>query len=153
MKAKEYIWKILETDDEEKEKELGEVMIKCLKHMKYCDKKEYKDLERELYIICYGHHLSDEMCEEWVSCMINKDGSKGEHWSKEETTTVARQYNIDLTDHTAGEWYATLNMIYSDYYGVVPNDVNTYVRMAKAFLLDEDAGEHKLFNYYMCVVK
>lgn len=45
-----------------------------------------------------------------------------------------------------------MNMLYSDYYGSVPDNVDTYFKMAKAFLEDKDAPEGKAFRYYkaMC---
>ena len=44
------------------------------------------------------------------------------------------------------------NMLYSDYYGAVPDNVESYFKMAKAFLEDKDAPEGKAFRYYkaMC---
>lgn len=153
MKAKEYVWKILEEDNEAKEKEMMDIVFKAVKHVKHCDKKLYENIEMELYVLCYGYHLTDEICKEWVSHMENEDGTKGEHWNIDETNSVARQYKIDLDKCTHYEWYATLNMMYSDYYGSVSNDVNSYVRLAQAFLNDDDAKPHKLFNYYMHIVK
>lgn len=153
MKVKEYVWEILKKDDETKEKEMADILLKAVKHLKNCDKSAYKEIEMDLYVLCYGHHLTDEICKEWVSCMVNEDGTKGEHWNIDETNSVARQYKIDLTKHTPYEWYATLNMMYSDYYGAIPNDVSSYVRLAQAFLDDDDARSHKLFNYYMHIVK
>jgi hypothetical protein len=66
---------------------------------------------------------------------------------------VAGSEGIDLTG-TIGkyDWFYTLNMIYSDYFGVIGSDVATTVKMAKAFLMDKDAPEGKAFKYYtaMC---
>ena len=42
-----------------------------------------------------------------------------------------------------------MNMIYSDYYGAIPNDVSSYVKVAKKFLEDKDGKEGKAFCYYM----
>lgn len=46
-----------------------------------------------------------------------------------------------------------LNMMYSDYYGAVPNDTNTYIRLALKFLEDKDAKEGKAYCYYMAMKK
>ena len=40
-------------------------------------------------------------------------------------------------------------MIYSDYYGAVPNELGTYVKMAVRFLNDKDAQKGKALNYYL----
>ena len=40
-------------------------------------------------------------------------------------------------------------MLYSDYSGVFGNNVETYAKMAKAYLTDPDAEEGKAFKTYM----
>ena len=66
--------------------------------------------------------------------------------------------------HSAGiecdpaEFWAALNMIYSDYVKVakkfnVGSNIDFYVDMAKAFLDDKDAGPDKLAKYYQYVVR
>lgn len=44
-----------------------------------------------------------------------------------------------------------MNMIYSDYYGVINDDINTYRNMTLKFLLDKDAPEGKVFIYYLAM--
>jgi len=44
-------------------------------------------------------------------------------------------------------------MLYSDYYGSVPNDVSMYAKMAKKFLEDKDAPEGKALKYYLAMKK
>ena len=46
-----------------------------------------------------------------------------------------------------------MNMLYSDYYGAVPDNVESYFKMAKAFLEDKDAPEGKAFRYYKAMHK
>ena len=153
MKAKKYIEKILETNNASKEEELIHVLSKALKTLKVHDEEEYEDISCKLYEILYGEVLNDELCEYWVSCMINKDGTVGEHWSVEDTNQVAKQLGIKLDTVTPYEWYATMNMVYSDYYGSVPNEISTYAKIANDFLQDEDAKKGKLYRYYKCIVK
>ena len=76
--------------------------------------------------------------------MQNKDGTTGEHWSYEQTSPLAEQYD-------KWDFYAVLNMIYSDYYN--PRfDTNTYISLAKDWLNDKDVGSGKTLRYYMYVV-
>lgn len=80
--------------------------------------------------------------------MENKDGTRGQHWTMEQTSQFADGFN-------KYDFYAALNMIYSDYYN--PKfDTNTYVELAKDWLCDEDAelqyGE-KLSAYYESIVE
>ena len=55
------------------------------------------------------------------------------------------------------EFWAALNMMYSDYCKVAKrhntNTVDFYAAMAEAFLNDKDAGPDKLSNYYEYVAK
>ncbi|MED9948591.1 MAG: hypothetical protein U0J50_10110 [Peptacetobacter hiranonis] len=44
----------------------------------------------------YGPHFNEECALKAVSKMENEDGSRGEHWSLEETTSIANQYGINL---------------------------------------------------------
>lgn len=64
---------------------------------------------------------------------------------------------LKIYDLNRLDFYATMNMMYSDYCKVAEkfgiNGIDFYAEMAKAFLLDKDAGPHKLENYYWHVVK
>ena len=80
---------------------------------------EYKSLELDLYKMAYGEHLNEELALEWVSEMENKDGTKGQHWSVGQTSQYAGEFN-------KCDWYAVMNMMYSDYYNQ-KFDTNTYI--------------------------
>lgn len=41
-----------------------------------------------------------------------------------------------------------MNMVYSDYYGSIPDTAESYFKVAKAFLMDKDAPEGKAYRYY-----
>ena len=76
--------------------------------------------------------------------MENKDGTKGQHWSVDQTSQYAGEFN-------KWDWYAVMNMMYSDYYNQ-KFDTNTYVELAKDWLNDKDVGYGKTLKYYMLVV-
>lgn len=86
--------------------------------------------------------------------MKNEDDSSGPHWNMEQAKQIMQQNGIDSDP---AEFYAALNMMYSDYgkvakkYGV--NESGYYAHLTKAFLDDKDAGDGKLMRYYECVVK
>lgn len=48
------------------------------------------------YEMEHGPHFDEEMARKAVSKMENVDGSRGPHWSLEETTTLANQHGINL---------------------------------------------------------
>lgn len=44
----------------------------------------------------HGPHFNEEYARKAVMKMENEDGTRGPHWSLEETTTLASQYGIAL---------------------------------------------------------
>lgn len=101
--------------------------------------------------------LTDEEARAWVAAMENEDGSTGEHWPEHQTSAAARSIGVDLDAVGAGVWYATMNMMYSDYCGVIReygmDRQDFYAKLARAFLMDKDAGgpKQKIAAYYRCV--
>jgi len=124
---------------------LEDVFIETLDFIKTEDCEKYKSLEYELYESAYDGHLDEDLAHKWVSCMKNADGSKGEHWTIEQTSQYAGSYN-------KYDWYVVLNMMYSDMYSPKFSSED-YVALAKAWLSDSDVKEHKLLKYYFFVVK
>ena len=98
--------------------------------------------------------MDKKQAENWTRHMKNEDGSMGAKWTFDEVKKVMQQNNVDCDPV---EFYATMNMLYSDYGKVFKkHDVATmqfYVDMAKAFLDDEDAVKDKLEQYYRYVVR
>lgn len=67
----------------------------------------------------HGPHFNEEHARKAVSKMENEDGTRGPHWSVEETTALASQYGINLGSRfNRYDWFVALNMVYSDYYVV-----------------------------------
>ena len=102
-----------------------------------------------------GERLDKETAEEWVENMKNEDGTKGPHWTMEQTEQVRRQKNLDCDPV---EFWVAMNAAYSDLCKVAKkynvNTVDYYVDYVKAFWFnDQDAEPHKLSAYYEGVVK
>lgn len=53
-------------------------------------------LKIERHEAMYGPHFNEECALKAVSKMENEDGSRGEHWSLEETTSISNQYGINI---------------------------------------------------------
>ena len=119
--------------------------------VKRIDEDVYEDIEMYLYREVYGCHFTKWMLEKALKDMVNEDGTVGGHWTVEQTTMVARSNGIQFTNFNEYDWNYVMNMIYSDYYGVVPNETNTYVKMARKFLEDKDAEEGKALKYYLAM--
>lgn len=106
-----------------------------------------------------GHDEAEGFTEDdakaWTAKMENEDGTVGEHWTMEQTGQVAA---IAGAHYEPWIWYAALNMMYSDYYSVAAkyglDRPEFYADLAKAFLMDKDAGgpEAKMAGYYHGVV-
>jgi hypothetical protein len=64
-------------------------------------------LKIERHEAMYGPHFNEECALKAVSKMENEDGSRGEHWSLEETTSIANQYGINLKGekYNKYDWY------------------------------------------------
>jgi len=95
----------------------------------------------------YGE-LDEKCAHKWVSQMENADGTVGGHYKPEQAEQLRAAH---CPQCQKWEWYVALNMMYSDYAPVgkklgVDRD-EFYAGLARAFLMDKDAGEHKLAKY------
>lgn len=125
--------------------ELECIMNYMIDNLKKYDYDSYNRIEYKLYKLVYGNHLCEELAYKWVASMENKDGSKGEHWSIEQTSQYAGTHN-------KYDWYVAMNMAYSDYFNS-SFDVTTYVKLAKDWLTDKDVHADKILKYYFFIVK
>jgi hypothetical protein len=121
--------------------------------LKKADHEMYEELEEELYEDIYGCHFNKWLLEKATAHMRNEDGSHGPKWDLEQTNEVAKQYNITFDHFNEYDWNYVMNMIYSDFFGAIPNEVGNYVKMAKKFLDDKDAPKGKAYHYYMTMHK
>lgn len=106
----------------------------------------------------HGPHFNEEYARKAVMKMENEDGTRGPHWSLEETSALASQYGISLSGKfNRYDWFVALNMVYSDYYKVLlnitgSNNIKHYIEFAKAWLNDKDIDEGKMWYYYQYVM-
>lgn len=108
----------------------------------------YETLENHLYKETYGCHFNSWMLDEATKYLVNDDGTTGPHWTLDQTTSVAKQNGISFDKFNEYDWNYVMNMVYSDFYGAVPNETISYVRLAKKFLEDKDGPDGKAFKYY-----
>ena len=138
------IRKLIETENPEAKQYMEHLLFKMLDDIKHNDCVKYHDIKRELYKHTYGNHLCEIFARKWVDKMKNEDGTIGGHWSVEETEGVNTKH------YDKWDWYATLNMFYSDYY--TPRfTTNDYVMLADKFLSDKDAPADKLLRYFFYI--
>ncbi len=119
-----------------------------LDELKEYDHDLYDEMECDLYLTIYGPHFTEWKYEKAVSKLQNADGSHGPHWSVSDITNYAKSHGIEFTHFNEWDFAYAVNVMYSDYYDTVPNTVDTYMKMAKAFLTDKDGPEGKAWFYY-----
>ena len=111
----------------------------------------YDEIEIDLYKEVYECHFNKWLLEKALSKMINDDGTIGGHFKLDQTIMMARSNGIDFKTFNEYDFNYVINMLYSDFYGSVPNETSTYVKMAKKFLDDKDAREGKALRYYLSI--
>jgi len=131
--------------------QLKEFVDDALSMLKETNHDTYEDLEMYLYKEIHGKHFTEWLVEKATKNMINEDGTTGPHWTIEQTTSVARQNNVVFDKFNEYDWNYVMNMMYSDYYGAVPNDLSVYIRMSIKFLEDKDAHTGKALCYYLAM--
>jgi len=108
----------------------------------------YEQMECELYEHIYGPHFNEWMYDKAVSKLQNADGTVGPHWTVSDIMSVAKSKGIVYNRFNEFDLSFALNMVYSDYFNAVPDTVDSYFKLAKAFLEDKDAPEGKAFLYW-----
>lgn len=99
--------------------------------------------------------LDKATAHEWTRQMHNEDGSTGEHWNMDQTSSVMQKRGYG---HDPIEWYAVMNAMYSDYYNVakkhgLAGSVDFFADLANSWLSDKDAVDDKAAVYFAKIVK
>ena len=98
--------------------------------------------------------VDEQMADGWVRRMQNADGTTGPKFKIDQTEQLRQMYCMECDKW---EFFVVMNMMYSDYCEVARHmgvdRQEYYAMLSKAFLCDEDAGEHKLQKYMEKVVK
>ena len=129
-------------------------------HMDYRNMNERYDEYDSRYDMEYNEYdsmrLNNRELKKWKKELENADGSRGEKFHIEQILPMAQQLGIQFRDFTEEEFCMTVNMLYSDYCKELGSDLGIYIKLAKAFLNDDDfegTGSEKLALYYKCIVE
>ena len=148
MKIREYIDKIGENRKPEDMEKLGDMLSELIYMTKESHPELYEKYKMKLYGMAYNYKFTKEMAEEIVEDMK----PRGEIWSYDTTTQVKNQYG--LSNINAEDFYLVLNSLGNDYGDVINTDeVETYIRMARAWIEDKDAKENKIWIYFTKIPK
>ena len=104
--------------------------------------------------------LPKEDMKRWGEMLRNADGTRGMHFDKRMLMERIKHMG-EPEGYTEDDLCMAANMLYSDYCAVLESHVSRdpekeadfYLKMAKAFLEDEDApdGSAKLAMYFFCI--
>lgn len=143
-----YINEIIKSNDNKKMTELKDIYEELIKYLKEKDPDKYKEVECSLYEIVEGKRLTKEKAIEWVESM--KPAAK---WTIQdiEKLQASKRVDIPLVD-----LYALMNMMYTDYFDVIEEDEEKYLKMSLDWYNDKDTkktGSEKLYCYYKNIVR
>lgn len=124
--------------------------------MPHSNEMEYQTGEKmQGYSRSHTPKMTREMAEEWMRGLKNEDGTKGPHWTMEQTRQVMSQKGIQCDPI---KFWAALNASYSDLAAIAKkhnvSNMDFFTDYAVAFWLkDKDAVDDKLAAYYEYVAK
>lgn len=145
MKIKEYIAKIVSNGKEEDMEELSEMLDETIIKLKSYSPECYKKYKMKLFGMAYDYKFDKELAEE----MVHKMKPIGEKWSLETIMDLKDKYTTDYCD-----FYVVINSLANDYGEIInTEDIDTYIKMANAFIHDGDAIEHKVWKYFTTIPK
>ena len=138
---KEYINKIVQLGKPEDMDCLSDIMVDLLYGLKETDKEEYKKYKMKIKGMAYDYTIDDELAKEIVEDMK----PLGQYWDMD-TIKIA----IEPDTHRLIDMYVVMNSLVNDYKDVVnPEEVDTYIKMAHAWIDDIDAKDNKMWKYFM----
>ena len=142
--TKNYIKKILSSNDEKKHEHL----VKEICHiMKKLDEEEKEEAERAFYEISEGTVLNEER----AGYLISNMKPYGKKWELSDTESV--RTNSGYEDIRSVDFWIVMNSAYNDYNDLFKDDVGLYARFSKDFIKDEDAVEDKVYYYFSMIPK
>ena len=109
---------------------------------------DYNDYDEE------SEYLDKETIHKWTKKLLEKVEDK-DMFSKEKVLKKAEEMGFKFEKITPDEFYLTVLMAYTDYNKTFGNVLDTYIRLAKDWLMDDDVEKKygkKLAAYYYNVV-
>lgn len=140
-KIKKYIQMIVDNGKQEDMECLSDILSDVIYLMKEEHYDKYKHYKNKLKGMAYNYEINEDMAYEIVEEM----SPSGELWNIETIKSV-----IGEDKHRLCDMYVVMNSLYNDYGNVInKDDVNTYIKMAHAWLDDEDGKENKIWWYFV----
>lgn len=151
MKLLDEMMKSGKREDYEK---MAKLFGESLEKMKEYNPQAYEEMEEAIYCMVHGYHFNEHNYRKALDGMINEDGTRGAHWTLDETNQVLRKFGIRMTDdYNEYDFCYAMNMMYSDHYATAKkfnvNTVDFYVELALDFLEDEDGISGIAYKHYL----
>jgi hypothetical protein len=137
----EEYWKYIK-GNEQIMKNFFMAVIEAIEDMKKRDKFAYYSSYFTVHESIFGKHFNEELAKKAVSEMKNADGTIGEHWTLQQTSSLESSNGVSYDKY---DFYYVMNMLYSDFCEVIGNDASTYFKLAKAYMDDPDASKDKAY--------
>lgn len=143
---KKYIQMIIDNGKPEDMEKLSDMLEEVIYYLKETNRAKYDKYKTKLMGMAYDYRFTEEFAKDIVDKM-----TKGEIWDMNTVKAVMKNYNVN-EDYC--EFYIVLNSLANDYGDIISTeDVETYIKMAKAFIDDPDAKEHKVWIYFTKIPK
>lgn len=143
---KKYIRMIVDNGKSEDMEELSDMLEEIIYYIKENDKPKYDKYKIKLMGMAYEYKFNEELAKHIVDNMSN-----GEIWDIDTIKSVMKNYNVN-EDYC--EFYIVMNSLASDYGQIISiDDVETYIKMAQAFIHDSDAKDNKVWWYFTNIPK
>lgn len=146
------IEKIAEDGDIKEMVKLAEILVDLMEILKEYDEEAYKKYEMHIYKMAYGSVLSRQMAE----TIVSKMKPYGQRWTIEETKEIQEEYGIDNIRPV--DFFIVMNSKFNDNRDTIEKfskdkeeELEMYICLSKDFILDEDAKEGKIFNYFTTI--
>lgn len=147
MKIKKMLEVIIDKGKTEDMYKLNDMLDELICDLKEKQPKLYKEYKMKLMGMAYDYKFDEDMAIE----IVNNMKPLGEYWDYETTSKVKRDYDINATDC---DFYVVMNSLVNDYSKIIDKeDVETYVKMANAFINDDDAKKDKVWIYFTKIPK
>ena len=147
MKIKKMLEIIIDKGKSEDMYALNDMLDELICDLKEKQPKLYKEYKMKLMGMAYDYKLDENMAME----IVNNMKPLGEYWDYDTTSKVKKDYGVNATDC---DFYVVMNSLVNDYSKVIDKeDVETYVKMANAFINDDDAKKDKVWVYFTKIPK
>nr|DAW20987.1 MAG TPA: hypothetical protein [Caudoviricetes sp.] len=147
MKIKKMLEVIIDKGKTEDMYKLNDMLDELICDLKEKQPKLYKEYKMKLMGMAYDYKFDEDMAIE----IVNNMKPLGEYWDYETTSKVKRDYDINATDC---DFYVVMNSLVNDYNKIIDKeDAETYVKMANAFINDDDAKKDKIWIYFTKIPK